>query len=113
MRRDRNYKLYLEDIEKSLDSIGNYIKNISEEQFKKDEKLQDAVIRRLEIIGEAVKNIPKSVRDKNKLIPWEEFSRIRDTLAHSYFEASLNRIWNIITIRAPYIREELKKIKLL
>ena len=113
MRRDRNYKLYLKDIKESLDKIEIYAKNVSEEQFKEDVKLQDAIIRRLEIIGEAVKNIPKSVRDINESIPWTELSNFKNLLIHSYFEISLNRIWRIVVKRVPYLKEELKKIKLL
>ena len=113
MRRDRNYKLFITDIKECLDKIEEYMQGISKEQFKEDIKLQDAVIRRLEIIGEAVKNIPKSVKDTNKSISWEALSRFKNLLIHSYFEVSLNRIWIIVQEDLPKIREELKKIKLL
>ncbi|MCF7910339.1 DUF86 domain-containing protein [Candidatus Pacearchaeota archaeon] len=60
MRRDRNYKLYLKDIKECLEIIERYTKNISEEEFEKNLQIQDAVTRRIEIIGEAVKNIPQA-----------------------------------------------------
>jgi uncharacterized protein with HEPN domain len=110
---NRDYKLFIEDIKESIKQIGEYIKNISEEQFKKDLKIQDAVIRRLEIIGEASKRIPKSVKDINKNIPWIKLSSFRDFITHSYFEASLSRIWVIIMKDLPEIKEDIKKIKLL
>ncbi len=113
MRRNRNYKLFIADIKESLDKIEEYIENISEEQFRKDTKLQDAVIRRLEIIGESIKNIPKSVRDTNKSISWEALSRFKNLLIHSYFEVSLNRIWIIIKEDLPKIKVKIKAIKLL
>ena len=110
---NRNYKLFIKDIKESIKQIEYYIKNISEEQFKKDIKIQDAVIRRLEIIGEASKNIPKSVKGINKNIPWEKVSSFRDFITHSYFEASLNRIWNIIKEDLPKIKDNINKIQLL
>jgi len=110
---NRNYKLFLNDIEESIKQIEEYIKNISEEQFQKDIKLQDAVIRRLEIIGIASKKIPISVKNINKEIPWMKISSFRDFVVHSYFEASLMRIWRLIKEDLPKIKESFKKIKLL
>jgi uncharacterized protein with HEPN domain len=110
---NRDYKLFINDIKESIKQIEEYIKNISEEQFKKDIKVQDAVIRRLEIMGEASKNIPKSVREINENIPWEKVSSFRDFITHSYFEASLNRIWRIIKEDLPNIKDNINKIKLL
>ena len=82
---NRDYKLFIEDIKKSIEQIEKYVRDISEEGFKRDLKIQDAVIRRLEIIGEASKKIPKSVRNVNKHINWEALSRYRDFIVHSYF----------------------------
>ena len=113
MRRDRNYKLYLKDIKECIDRIEEYTKNVSEEQFKEDVQLQDAVTRRIEIIGEAAKNIPNSIRNINKSIPWAELANFKNLIVHSYFETSLNRIWKIIKKDMPWIKEELKKIKFL
>ncbi len=62
------------------------MKDISEEEFKKDKKLQDAVIRRLEVIGEAVRNIPRALKEKNKHVPWFDMAQFRDFIVHSYFE---------------------------
>ena len=110
---NRNYKLFLKDIEESINQIERYCERISEEQFKKDTKLQDAVVRRLERIGEASEKIPRNIRQKNKEIPWSKISMFRDFIVHSYFEASLNRVWITIKEDLPKIKENLKKIKLL
>lgn len=88
----RDYKLYINDIRASIKQIEEYLKDVSEEEFKKDIKLQDAVIRRLEIIGEASRNIPRALKEKNKQVPWLKMSQYRDFIVHSYFEASLQRI---------------------
>ncbi|MDO8528766.1 MAG: DUF86 domain-containing protein [Nanoarchaeota archaeon] len=109
----RDYKLFIKDIKESIKQIEEYTKNISEEQFKRDIKIQDAVIRRFEIIGEASKNIPRSVREINPNINWKELSQFRDFITHSYFEASLNRIWGLVVNRIPKIKENINKIKLL
>ncbi len=110
---NRNYKLFIKDIEKSIGQIEKYIKNVSEKEFKKNIQIQDSVIRRLEIIGEASKRIPRSVKELNKEIPWKKISLFRDFIVHSYFEASLNRIWIIIKEDLPKIKEKIKAIKLL
>ena len=110
---NRDYKFFIKDIRESIENIEEYVKNLSEEQFKRNIQIQDAVIRRLEIIGEATKKIPKSIKSINKEIPWEKLSQYRDFIIHSYFLASLNRIWIVIKKDLPKIKENLKKIKLL
>ena len=110
---NRDYKLFIKDIKDSIKHIEEYTKNISEEQFKKDIKVQDAVIRRIEIIGEASKRIPKSVQDINKNINWVGFSEYRNFITHSYFEASLSRVWIVIKEDLPKIKEAINKIRLL
>jgi uncharacterized protein with HEPN domain len=109
----RDYKFFLKDIIESINYIEKYIKNISEIEFKKNVQIQDAVIRRIEIIGEASKKIPRSVKEINKEIPWEKLSLFRDFIVHSYFEASLNRVWRIIKYDFPALKEKIKLVKLL
>lgn len=109
----RDYKLFIQDIIESINIIQKYVHNITEKQFKKDIKLQDAVIRRLEIIGEASKNIPRAVKEVNKGIPWANISHYRDFIIHSYFEASLQRIWEVATTDITKFKESFENIKLL
>ena len=108
----RDYKLYLNDIRESIKLIEEYMKGISEEEFKKDIELQDAVIRRLEIIGEASRNIPRVFKEKNKHVPWFDMAQFRDFIVHSYFEASLQRIWKASTKDIKNIKELIKNISL-
>ena len=108
----RDYKLYIQDIIDSISLIQWYLQNINEEQFIKDVKLQDAVIRRLEIIGEASRNIPLSLKVKNKEIPWAKISLYRDFIVHSYFSASLQRIWEVAKKEMIPLKESFQKIKL-
>lgn len=108
----REYKLYLQDIKGCLFDIGNYINNMSEEDFLKDKKTQDAVARRLEIIGEASRNIPGSLKEKNKHVPWFDLSQFRDLMAHAYYENSPKRLWKIAKEIIPKIKEAMNNITL-
>lgn len=108
----RDYKLFINDIRECIQQIEEYLENISEEQFMKRKLLQDAVIRRFEIMGEAIKHIPRALKEKNEHVPWNSISQFRDLIAHSYYEFSLNRIWKSYKEDLPKIKENLKKIKL-
>lgn len=92
----RDIGVFLEDILESIERIKEYTKDISEEEFYRTVQLQDAVIRRFEIIGEAVKHIPHDLKEKYSEIPWKEISGTRDILIHEYFGVNLERIWKTI-----------------
>jgi len=108
----RDYKLYLNDIGESIQQIEEYMQGVSEETFKKDKKSQDAVIRRLEIIGEASRNIPRALKEKNKQVPWFDMSQFRDFITHSYFNIGLLTIWKTVKEKLPKIKESLQNIRL-
>ncbi|MBI2632103.1 DUF86 domain-containing protein [Candidatus Pacearchaeota archaeon] len=109
----RDYKLFIDDIRKSINQIEYYMKNISEKQLKNDLKIQDAIIRRLEIIGEATKNIPRALKEKNRQVPWFDMSQFRDFITHSYFELSIMTLWKTIKIKLPLIKKAMSKIALI
>lgn len=109
----RGYRLFIDDIRGCIKLIESYTKGISEEDFQKDKILQDALIRRIEIIGEASKNIPLFIKKINPQIPWKNIEDYRNFIAHSYFEASINRIWQIVKKDIPKLKENIKKIKVL
>ena len=106
----RNPKLYLGDIVESIDAINRYINNFTEEDFFQDTQAQDAVIRRLEIIGEAVKNLDEEFRQLYSNIPWKSIAGMRDVLIHEYFGVDLHRIWLTIKRDLPAIEGMMKKI---
>jgi len=108
----RDIGLFIEDILKSIEDIEDFAKGLNREKFSKDNLRQSAIIRQLEIIGEAVKNIPASFKEKYKKIPWKEIAGFRDVLSHAYFGVSLERVWNIIEKDLPTLKKEIEKIKI-
>ncbi len=89
-------KVFLEDILESIEKIEEYTASIDEENFYENTIIQDAVLRRLEIIGEAVKNIPDDFRGKYPDVPWKQIAGMRDVLIHAYFGVNLKRVWKVI-----------------
>lgn len=109
MIRDTN--LFIEDIIQNIKDIESFSKNLSKEKFMKDKLRQNAIIRSLEVIGEAVKNIPNSLREKYPNIPWKSMAGFRDILSHAYFGVDIERVWNILKSDLPKLKEEIEKIK--
>ena len=85
----KNPKIFLEYIQESILLIEEYAIGLSQADFLKKRSLQDAIIRRLEIMREAVKNLPMSFRSKHTQIPWKQIAGMRDILIHEYFEVDL------------------------
>ncbi len=84
-KEKRSYIMYLEDIQLSMSRISEYIANLDLISFKRGYKTIDAVVRNFEIIGEASKNIPDSIREKYPLVPWNEMYYLRNKVSHEYF----------------------------
>jgi uncharacterized protein with HEPN domain len=98
---------FLSDIQEATRRVGIYTKNVDYENFLKDIKTQDAVIRNLEIIGEAVKNISDDFKDKHPQILWKDWAGVRDKLIHHYFGVNLEVLWYIIKDDLPPLKEEI------
>ncbi|MBS3134787.1 DUF86 domain-containing protein [Candidatus Woesearchaeota archaeon] len=106
----RNLKLFLNDISKNIELIDNSVKNISKKDFKSNGILVDATIRRLEIIGEAVKNLPKDFRNRYSHIEWSDIAGFRDVVIHSYFAVDLDKVWNVIKDDLPKLKKDIESI---
>ncbi|MBI1742850.1 DUF86 domain-containing protein [Candidatus Acetothermia bacterium] len=100
----RDYRLYIDDILEATHKIEEYTRNLTYEQFSKDYKTIDAVIRNFTIIGEAAKHIPSSIRKKYRDIPWKDMAGMRDILVHEYFGVRVDIVWETIKKRLPQLQ---------
>ncbi len=107
MSRDRQY---VQDIIDSALQIAQYLDGLTFEQFEQDTLRQDAVLRRLEIIGEAVKRLSTEFRDKHPQIPWKLMAGMRDVLIHDYDKVIIRRIWNTANNDLPDLVTQLQAI---
>ena len=97
----RDPRLYLEDILTACRRIRGYTAGMTLETFTKDDKTQDAVVRNLEIIGEAAKQLPDAVTNAMPNVPWREVRGFRDILAHKYFGVDYSIVWDAIATELP------------
>ncbi|VXD14869.1 conserved hypothetical protein [Planktothrix serta PCC 8927] len=97
----RSIRLYVEDILTSGVKVRRYTEGMSFEDFQGDERTYDAVVRNLQIIGEAVKNIPQEIRLKYSEVEWRKIAGLRDILAHAYFSIEDEIIWDIVETKIP------------
>lgn len=102
--------IFLEHIRESIDLIEQYLENKDKEDFLEKTELQDALVRRLEIIGEATKNIQEDFKQNYPEIPWTEIAGTRDKLTHHYFGINLETVWKIIEGDLPELKEQINKI---
>jgi uncharacterized protein with HEPN domain len=106
----RDVRLLLEDMVESCDRIGRYTLGVSVEAFARDEKTIDAVVRNLEIIGEATKRVPQSLREQFSDVPWRKMAGLGDVVAHHYFGIDLRLVWDIVERDVPFARLKLAAI---
>lgn len=106
-RRDREFLL---DILEAIRRIETYIEGLDYQSFLKRLETQDAVLRNLEIIGEAVKNISPELRKRYKSVPWREIAGMRDRVIHFYFGVNLDIVWHTVKNDLPRLKEEINEI---
>lgn len=101
--------IYLRHIWDAIDKIGKYVKDLDKHGFDRDSLVQDGVIRQLEIIGEATKNLSDQFKEKYPHIPWKDMAGMRDKLIHQYFGVDMDQVWETVIEDLPALREEIAK----
>jgi len=100
----KDYRDYVQDILDSIDETDEFVKGMTFKDFLKDRKTINATIRSIEVIGEATKNIPLSLRDKYPNVPWKKMAGMRDKLIHEYSGVDLEIVWQTIKKELPLVK---------
>lgn len=106
----RDFRLYLLDIIAAIDRIEQFTEGMDLTAFRMDDKTTSAVLQKLEVVGEATKQIPKEIRQKNPQLPWKEMAGMRDKLIHFYFGIDYELVWKAIHNRLPHVKQGIKKL---
>jgi len=107
MKRD---KAYLKHILDAISNIEKFIEGVNKENFLSNVEKQYAVLRGLEIIGEATKNLSEELKKKHPNIPWKEIAGMRDKLIHQYFGVNLDLVWETIKTELPELKNQISRI---
>jgi uncharacterized protein with HEPN domain len=109
-KEERNYTMYLQDILVAMTRIAEYLEGYTFNQFKKDYKTVDAVIRNFEIIGEASRKLPDHIKENNPDLPWDEMYLLRNKVSHEYFGIDYEIIWDVCINHLPENRKQIQSI---
>lgn len=107
----RDAKVLLEDILENIEDIEKFTKGLTKDDLIKNKLKRNAVVRSIEIIGEAAKSIPKDIKEKYPEIEWKEIIGTRDIISHAYFDVDLNVVWDIIKKNLPDLKKRVLEIK--
>ncbi len=110
MRGERSFALYVQDMSECIEKIEGYCAGVTADEFATNTLLQDAVFRRLEVIGEAAKHVPQAVRSRHPDIPWRRISGLRDVLIHQYPGVIVERVWQVATVDLPTVKPHLLQV---
>lgn len=106
----REYKLFIKDILDAIKDIEEFIGEMNFDEFYGDDKTRSAVVLKIEIIGEAVKNIPKAIQAKDRGVRWRDMARMRDKITHFYFGIDYKIVWKVVKEELPKIKPKITKI---
>jgi uncharacterized protein with HEPN domain len=106
----RDSRLYLADIVQASSDVAEFVGGMSFDEFKSDKKTVHAVVRNLEVIGEAAKAIPAEIRQQHGSTPWQRIAGLRDVLIHHYFGIDVEIVWDIVTNKLPDLERQVRAI---
>lgn len=107
---EKDPQVFLHHIMESIEQIEDYLHDILEVEFMDSPQIQDSVLRRIEIIGEAVKNIPGGFKEQHSDIPWQKIAGMRDKITHEYFNVDLPLVWSTAESDIPKLKEQIAKL---
>ncbi|MCZ7395324.1 MAG: DUF86 domain-containing protein [Candidatus Methanoperedens sp.] len=107
---NRDYKLFVKDILDAIDKIDEFIGKMEYGEFIKDDKTATAVVKKIEIIGEAIKNIPRDVRAKYNSIPWRDIVGMRNKITHNYFGIDYEIVWKVVKEKLPALKIQVEQV---
>jgi len=102
--------VFLKHILESINQAETAVEGFTFEQFSENITVQDAVVRRLEIIGEAVKNLPGNIKEKYPEVPWLKIAGMRNKLIHEYFAIDVDLVWSVVKDDFPIFKKQVEKI---
>ncbi len=107
----RNWRLYLDDIRQCCAKIQRFTASMTRVQFIDDERTYDAVVRNLEVIGEAAKHVPEEARRRMPDVEWRKVAGLRDMIAHAYFGIDADILWDVVRNKVPALQQAVKKFQ--
>jgi len=108
--KGRHDRLFLYDIIECCDRIAGYVDGVREEEYHSDPMLQDALVRNIEVVGEAVKNLSIEITEAYPNVAWSQIARMRDKIAHHYFRINLDVVWKTAIEDLPALRRQIRAI---
>ena len=106
----RDFKVYAADILDAIEKVREYTHGLTFSRFIENRLVFDATLRNLQIIGEAVKNIPVSIKKKHPEVEWRKIAGLRDIIVHEYFEMDHDIIWDVVQYKLPILKAQIQKI---
>ena len=106
----REHIFFIKDILDAIEKIEQFVGDMGFEEFVQDDKTSSAVVRKLEIIGEATKNMPLTIRKKYSMLPWSSMAKMRDRLVHGYFVVDHEIVWKVVKEELPALKPKIEEI---